>query len=710
MLTYTIVENATYSVDQYDYRYSESITTTLASFKGGGGCPNNPEKATLLIVTETFYGRTTLQQFHDGKIYYETRHFYNNNGLRYIPATICTFEGTTFQVGGYTRNYKYDIGGYLYVQSDGKLTQYSEIASPSKAIVGAYNFDFSYLNTYRECNIEWEEDGFSSNTTTETYNSYCATTIETETSVKSSFIFKDSSLILTDLTLKSQRVTFELKETTITTITKIDIKIIRGYSGTYTTYDPYLSEQPKVRKTFSTSSPSVGLNLADTVISITDHNILWYKIKDDGKNVQFTNVFSSISSIGEKITLSYNRSPILKEMPIGSAICDSPIITEKKAISEYTDADVLVYEKINGTFNGDFNGFPINTFIATSPILLTTVKQKILTHVSYEFKNIPAEDLEDIDIYKTQLEKVNIGQLQFDRQYLKPDKIKDQKTYISSTYGECVKNNTTFSDYLKYTSIIREEWKTFNSEYGGEYIFNKMYLYGQAAPNNLSICEQVVFKDNFSYTNINAANTAFLYPNVPVAFNNIGKYFTFINKSKTNTAISPSSLNSTFNFKNLFVLSSTETVFSNKQKDTIVEITKHEFVSKGRTPTTFLTKYSINSYQSLLINQNDYCLLSQNSLGDYSIYKENCGIFCDDGKNTNIITRIIVPGSYLVIDIDGIKNSSVDKVVVTTQNTSSSYYLPWNNSVIKTSQGGIISLISKSYNLTNLFPELNTMK
>jgi hypothetical protein len=705
MLVYTIAENATYSVDEYDYRYAESFTDKITSVIFNCG----PGEAPKTVHNQSHYYQTTVQQFHDGAIYYETRRYYNNDAPAYIPESICNIEGSTFKIGGYTRDYKLEILGFTYSLSNGQLTEYNETANDFNDGYG--NFRFSVLRTLKKCNTPWETNGFTSDTTTTTYNSNCATTIEAKTSVKSSFVLENTSLKLTDLILKSQEVIYELKETTITTTTNIEANVIRGKSGTYTTFNPYLSEQPKTRETFSRSSPSVDFNLADTVISITDHNILWYKIKDDGKNVQFTNVFSSISSIGKQITISYNRKPILKEIPIGSKICippDPPIITTKDLISKYTDANVLYYKNINGKFNGDFNGFPINTFIYTSPILLTTSIEKTLTHTSYTFKDVPNEELEDIDIYKTVLEKVNIGQLQFDRQYLKPGKIKDQKTYISSTYGECIKDGTTIYDYLAYTSIIKEEWATFNSENGGEYIFNKKYLHGQAAPNNLSICEQVVFKDGFSYNSINAANGAFLYPNVPLAFNNIGKYFTFFNNGKTNTAISPLSLNSTFNLKNLFVLSSTQTVATNKQTDSIIAITKHEFLTKGDAPNTFLTEYSINSYKSLLINQNDYCVLSQNSTGEYVIYKINCGIYCDNGKNTDIITRIIFPGSYLVIDINGTKNSLVNEVLVTTQNKSSYYYLPWNNNVIKTN-GGIISSVSKSFDLSNLFPELGSM-
>ena len=157
----------------------------------------------------------------------------------------------------------------------------------------------------------------------------------------------------------------------------------------------------------------------------------------------------------------------------------------------------------------------------------------------------------------------------------------------------------------------------------------------------------------------------------------------------------------------VLISSSKTSIDNNKQKYTKIETTKHEFGLKGAKPNAYLSYVVNNSSKGLLVNPNEYCRLNSSLFGNM-----NCGIFCDDGQTQSFITRILYPGTYLAINIDGSKTSVVKEPITTNQNNNFYYYLPWNGSI--ESVGGLANLLSPSvtsvsHNISIFLPELGSI-
>lgn len=688
MLTYTITNDGTYSTDAYEYKYTTSATSSSQGNENAcGGFPN--------VVSVTSYTASTKQLFHNGRALSSVIISYSDNNPTFYKYK--DFEGNC--IGGYYSTNSFLIKGSTVQESNGKRTEYSETVDGVNPPPGGGSKTILKSALFKWDNI-WTGPTYVPIISTTKVKSRTFTTSTTSIPIKSSFIKVEDSLSL--VTFQTTQITNYIgrEPITETVLSQIEKETTLGFSygGTDNVGYPY--------------SPSVVLNYVNTVVFITNNNILWYKYDDDDSSASFLQKFKSTRGIGEQVTIKYKK-PKKQILPIGYSDCNQTGFTEteKKTISKFTNIVELTDKNTDIKLNSNkSNNFPLETTIVQGTVLTTSKSPNtFLTKSSYEFKNV-TQELEKVTNYKTLLQKINANSLQFDRTYKQVDTIQDIKYFITSTFGKCVSSNTTFYNEINYISLIKEDWSiSDNLNKQSEFIFNRGYSHGQAGINNLSIVEQIKFKDGKTYQNIAGNEYISLYLNVPLAFKNFGKSFTFINKSSTQSAYSPiKDTNINLDLRSVIVSSSKESVSSNKEKYTKVETTIHEFEPNGNTPNTYLNCTEVgHSTNNLLIDPNNYCKFFNILSQDFIINASNCASFCDDGQNK--ITRIIYPGNYLAINNNGIKTTSISNVIITSQDSFSYYYLPWNDKIINTKNGNLISINSISYNISNFLPEINSM-
>lgn len=683
MLTYTITNGGTYSTDAYEYKYTTSITNTFI-YQSQVDCDNVVDKT----FNFTSYIAGTVKLFHNGRESSYTVRSYKENS----PSTYKYFfkdsDGNCQAIGGYVRTNSFSIKGSTLQEPNGKRTEYIQD-------VGVSNFTKTFpAITIIKADKAWDGTTEIPVTTTQTVNQNIYNTSTTNVSFKSSFAKVGDTLSLVNFKTTQKTNTDAINGKTIKTIIsaiKKNTRLGYSYNGT---------DSPILQ------IPSKNFNYADTVVFITNNNILWY-ITDYGEG-EFTKKFKSTRGIREQVTIKHNPSKKLKELPIGYLpYGQSPPPVKNTITYEDINLSVISFKEQNIKLN-DFNilSFPIGTYNSQTEILINSTSK--ITTKSYK-KYEDTQPVENTTNYKTVLQVINANTLQFHRTFKEIDKIITFKSYVTYSFGEQTTSNanggTTFKDEIGYTSLIKDCY-SLNTDGGGEFIFNKGYLNGQVAVNNLNIVEQVSFKDKQTYKNINAG-FASLYPNVPLAFANFAKSFTFIDNNSTKTAYSPiEDTNLKLDLRYVLISSSKETTSSNKEKYTKIDTIKHEFALKGETPATYLDYRVNNLNNGLLVNPNQYCNLNSNIFNNM-----NCGIFCDDGNTKSSITRIIYPGTYLAINTEGIKNSVIEKAITAPQNNKFYYYLPWNGSIQSNGEINLLSpsVTSSSHNISNFLPELGSM-
>jgi hypothetical protein len=686
MLAYTITNGGTYSTDAYEYKYTTSITDTF-TLETQVDCDNTEEKT----FTQTYYTASTLQLFHNGRELTSIFKSYKNN----VPQTYKYFlYDSNFNcqgIGGYYRTTSFTLQGFTVQEANGKLTEYSEDLGVEEGKIPK-TFPQTTMIKYTK---PWNDTINVPVITTQTVNKNVYNTSTTKASFKSSFIKAGDSLSLVNFT-KTQKTNTEAidSKTTEWVISNKEEKTRLGYS-----YE---------KEGSSSYNPSINFNYVDTVVFINNNNILWY-ITDYGEG-EFTKKFKSTRGIGQQVTIKYNQSTELKELSIGYLPYGQfPQPVNSTIFSETANLSVISFKNQDIKLN-DLNilSFPIGTYNSQVETLInSTSKITTKSYIIYE-KTQPTEYTTN---YKTSLQLINANTLQFHRTYKAADRISTSKYFITYSFGEYTTNNinggTTIYDDISYTSLVKECY-SINTEGGGEFIFNKGYLNGQAAINNLNIVEQVSFKDKQTYTQLNAVGgPASLYQNVPLAFANFAKSFTFFDNNSTKTAYSPiEDTNLKLDLRYVLISSSKEVTSSNQEKYTKIDTTKHEFALKGETPATYLDYRLQNLNNGLLVNPNQYCNLNSNIFANM-----NCGIFCDDGNTKSSITRIIYPGTYLAINIDGIKSSVIGKAITAPQNNKFYYPLPWNGSIQSNGTLNLLSpsVTSASHNISNFLPELSSM-
>ena len=698
MLPYTITKGGTYSTDAYEYRYTTSITVSFTVNTGGTyGEPPDPCNPPLSSLAFTSYAGSTEKLFHNGRRLESIFVSYKDNNPTSFSRVVLS-DDTYECIGGYYSTNSYTLRGYSIYESNGKATEYSEnISLTDTPPFGTYAVGTLLLWT-RESNGTTTAPV----TTTRTVDIGLYNTTNKNISFKSSFIKVGDSLSL---------INFETVQKTNTNAIVGKTTVISTSSTTETTRLGYSYKGTNFVPGGNIFSPSQNFNYADTVVLITNNNILWY-ITDYGEG-EFTKKFKSTRGIGQQVTIKHN-TPTKKEMPIGFLPYGETTQPVKSTISNETTAlSVISFKEQNMKLNEDFvRVFPWPTYNSETNVLInSTSKFTTKSYKKYE-KTQPIEEVTD---YKTLLQLINGNTLQFHRTYKAIDTILTSKSFITYSYGEYTisddEGGTTLKDKIGYTSLGKECY-SLNTDGGGEFIFNKRYLNGQAAINNLSIVEQVLFKDGQTYININGGNLSFsLYQNVPLAFASFAKSFTFNldNNTKTATAYSPiEDTNLKLDLRYVLISSSKESTSSNKAKYTKIETTKHEFSLKGVTPTTYLTSAVNNLNKGLLVNPNEYCNLKSTTFGFDNM---NCGIFCNDGQLKSSITRIIYPGTYLAINIDGSKTSVIAQPITTNQNNKFYYYLPWNGSIQSNGTTNLLkpSMTSSSHNISNFLPEIDTI-
>jgi len=686
MLAYTITNGGTYSTDAYEYKYTFSETKTQEGYESNK-CGNNFPKT----ISITNYTASTEQLFHDGRALTSIFISYKDNqptSWKYGPV-----GPESKCVGGYYSTNSFTLKGYTIQESNGKRTEYTETVDQT---------DVPPYRTFPQTTIikftkPWDGTTTVPVTTTQTVNKNVYNTSTTKASFKSSFIKAGDSLSLVNFETAQTTNTDGIEsKTTEWIISNKEEKTRLGYSYGGTEYIPY----PEIS--------SLNFNYADTVVFITNNNILWY-ITDYGEG-EFTKKFKSTRGIREQVTIKHNPSKKLKELPIGYLpYGQSPPLVKNTITYEDINLSVISFKEQNIKLN-DLNilSFPIGTYNSQTEILINSTS-KITTKSYKKYEN--TQPVENTTNYKTSLQLINANTLQFHRTYKEIDTILTAKSFVTYSFGEHTASDanggTTFKDELGYTSLLKDCY-SLNTEGGGEFIFNKGYLNGQVAVNNLNIVEQVSFKDKQTYTQLNAVGgPASLYQKVPLAFGNFAKSFTFIDKGSTKTAYSPiEDTNLKLDLRYVLISSSKETTPSNKEKYTKIDTTKHEFALKGKTPDTYLDYRSQNLNKGLLVNPNQYCNLNSNIFNNM-----NCGIFCDDGNTKSFITRIIYPGTYLAINTEGIKNSVIEKAITAPQNNKFYYYLPWNGSIQSNGTLNLLSpsFTSSSHNISNFLPELSAI-
>ena len=687
MLTYTITNGGTYSTDAYEYKYTTSITKTRTQDVGVTNECGNPWPSTL---SETYYTALTIQLFHNGRELISNFISYENNNLTSYKRQVNDTAGKTKCIGGYYTTNSLTLKNYTIQEPNGKRTAYSETLvglngpprAQSRTILGS---------TLLECTKPWDGTIAVPVTTTRTVNKNVYNTSTTKESFKSSFIKAGDSLSLINFeTTQTTNTNGIESKTTETIISNEEKKTRLGYS--------YGGTVPAFLQI-----PSLAFNYADTVVFITNNDILWY-ITDYGEG-EFTKKFKSTRGIGQQVTIKHNTSKKLEELPIGLSVYgQTPPEVKSTAFSDTTALSVISFKEQNVTFNGAATSFPIGTTVSKNDILTNSSTEfTIKSYTKYD-KTVSTELTTN---YKTILQLINGNTLQFHRTYTeKAKELSAIKTFITSSFGEYTNSNnwgaTTIKDNIGYTSLVPNRY-SLNADGGGEFIFNKGYLNGQAAINNLSIVEQVSFKDGQTYKNINSGYSS-LYPNVPLAFATFAKSFTFKSDNNTKTATAYSPIEDT-NLK----LDLRYVLISYSKESTKIETTKHEFGLKGAKPNIYLNSIQNNISNGLLVDPNKYCKLNSGIFNDM-----NCGIFGNDGNTKSFITRILYPGTYLAINIDGSKTSVIKEVVTTNQNNKFYYYLPWNGSIESVDSINSINLLnpsvtSSSHNISNFLPELGSM-
>jgi hypothetical protein len=695
MLAYTITNGGTYSTDAYEYKYTTSITQTSPSPRDTENpCGNNfPE-----TISYTFYTASTEKLFHNGRRLESIFISYKDNQPTSFKVRVFDSDGNTNCVGGYYSTNSFTLKGYTIQEPNGKRTEYSEavegVNDPprggSRTILGS---------TIIKWTKPWVDTTAVPVITTQTLNRGVYNTIATNISFESSFIKVGDSLSLVNFE-KTQKTNGNAigGKTTEWIISNKKEKTTLGHSYGGTLYTPYLEIN------------SLDFNYADTVVFITNNNILWY-ITDYGEG-EFTKKFKSTRGIGKQVTIKRNMNIKLEELPIGFRPYGE-ITQPVKSTSTFETTNLSVISFKNQSFTDNVGtGFPLATSKSETPVLtVSTLKITTRNYTRYDFSELT----EKTTNYNTLLQLINGNTLRFHRTYKAIDTISTSKSFVTYSFGEYTESIdkgsatggiTIKDEIVGYTSLVKQCY-SINTEGGGEFIFNKGYINGQAAINNLNIVEQVSFKDGQTYNNINGNGSAVLYRGVPLAFVSFAKSFTFNsdNNTKTATAYSPiQDTNLKLDLRYVLISSSKEATSSNKEKYTIIDTTKHEFVLKGGTPKTYLNYRPQNLNNGLLVNPNQYCNLS-------NIKNTNCAIFCDDGQLKSFITRIIYPGTYLAINIDGIKNSVIEKAITTVQNNKFYYYLPWNGSIQSNGTLNLLSpsITSSSHDISNFLPELGSM-
>ncbi len=684
MLAYTITNGGTYSADAYEYRYTTSITDTI------GGQADDDCNQWPATISRTFCTKLTERSFHDGRAStYIFISYKDNNRTAYQVK-----DAEDACIGGYYSTNSFTLRGSTVVTPNGKATFYNESLGVKTSAGG---LGVQYLNTFpiitREVlNQPWFDTFGLPTTTTQTVVRRRYNTTITKASFKSSFIKVGDTITLVNFETNQKVSTTPIDgKTTVETVITNDKKRRRiGYSNEKGLF-----------------GNALGLNYVDTVVFITNNNILWYIT--DLKEGQFSEKFKPTRGIGKQITIKHTKPTKKERLPIGSYVYgESPPAVKSTASTQTTALSVISFKEQNVTFNGYATSFPIGTTVSKAEILLnSSEKFTIKTYIKYD-KTVSTELTTN---YKTILQLINGNSLQFHRTYREKARKKELstiKTFVASTFGEYVQTNpdggrTTFKDNKGYTSLVPNRY-SLNVDGGGELLFNKAYFGGQAAINNLSIVEQVSFKDGKTYKNINGQSSS-LYPNVPLAFATFAKSFTFNfdNSTKTATAYSPiQDTNLKLDLRYVLISSSKTSISNNGQKYTKIETTKHEFGLKGAKPNTYLNFTSQNINPGLIgIPQGIFTLPVD----------VNCGIFCDDGQTENSITRILYPGTYLVINIDKSLTSVIKQPITTNQNNKSYYYLPWNGSIESAGSLNFISpsVIFASYNISHFLPDLGSM-
>jgi hypothetical protein len=689
MLAYTITNGGTYSTDAYEYKYTTSITDTF-TLETQVDCDNTEEKT----FTQTYYTASTLQLFHNGHELTSIFKSYKNNAPRTYKYFFYDSNFNCQGIGGYYRTTSFTLKGFTIQEPDGKRTEYTEVSDVN---------DKKPPRTFPQATIikwttPWDDTTNVPVITTRTVNKNVYNTSTTKASFESSFIKAGDSLSLVNFETSQTTNTDRIgSKTTEWIISNKEEKTRLGYSYGGAEYTPYLEFN------------SLNFNYADTVVFITNNNILWY-ITDYGEG-EFTKKFKSTRGVGQQVTIKHSTPKKLEELPIGflpySQLFPYTVLDPVKSTISYETASrsIIDFEEKNINTN-DLNilSFPIGTYNSQAEILTNSTSK--ITTKSYK-KYEDTQPVENTTNYKTVLQLINADTLQFHRAYKEIDTILTAKSFVAYSFGEYTEDlgngGFTAKDEIGYTSLIQDAY-SLNTEGGGEFIFNKGYLNGQAAINNLSIVEQVSFKDKQTYKNINAVGgPASLYQKVPLAFAKFAKSFTFIDNNSTKTAYSPiEDTNLKLDLRYVLISSSKESISNNGQKYTKIETTKHEFGLKGAKPNTYLNYIQNNISNGLLVDPNKYCKLNSTLFNDM-----NCGIFCDDGQIKSFITRIIYPGTYLAINTEGIKSSIIGKVVTLTQGIKSYYYLPWNGSI---QSNGTLNLLSPSFtsashDISNFLPE-----
>jgi hypothetical protein len=685
MLAYTITNGGTYSTDAYEYKYTTSITVTSPGADGPDDCGNNFPQT----ISATLYTASTEKLFHNGRRSESVFISYKDNQpTSYKVKVVTDTDLNTACIGGYYSTNSFTLKGYTIQEPNGKRTEYTEEVDQK---------DEPPYRTFPKTTItKWTKPWVDTTAvpviTTQTLNRGVYNTIATNISFESSFIKVGDSLSLVNFE-KTQKTNGNAigGKTTESIISNKKEKTTLGHSYGGTLYTPYLEIN------------SLDFNYADTVVFITNNNILWY-ITDYGEG-EFTKKFKSTRGIGKQVTIKRNMNIKLEELPIGFLPYGEITQPVKSTIAyETTNLSVISFKNQKFTKDDIFGaGFPLATFNSETQVL-TVSTSKITTKSYKKYEN--TQPTENTTNYKTLLQLIKGNTLQFHRTYKAIDTISTSKSFVTYSFGEYTESfaggGATFKDEIGYTSLVKECY-SINTEGGGEFIFNKGYLNGQAAINNLNIVEQVSFKDGKSYNNINVPENslyaASLYKNVPLALEKFAKSFTFNSDNNTKTATAYSPIQDT-NLK----LDLRYVLISSSKEATIIDTTKHEFALKGETPATYLNYRINNLNKGLLINPNAYCNLNTTNI-------LNCGIFCDDGQLKSFITRIIYPGTYLAINTDGIKSSVIGKAVTTNQVNKFYYYLPWNGSIQSNGTLNLLSpsVTSSSHNISNFLPELSSM-
>ena len=686
MLTYTITKGGTYSTDAYEYNYTTSIICTIT---GEGAhaeddCNNWPK-----TTSRTYYTASTERLFHDGRKSSSIFISYKDNDLS--SYKLGNADGDC--IGGYYNIVSFTLQGSTVIMPNGKKTEYTETLG--------YNTAQGYANGLLNAetfplisNYVWDQPWFGTTnvpvTTTKAVVRNRYNTTITKASFKSSFIKAGDSISLVNFETNQKTSTTPLGgQTTVeTVISNKEQKTLLGYSyagGEGTVYP---------------ENYSLDFNYADTVVFITNNDILWYIT--DFKEGKFSEKFKSTRGIGQQITIKYVKPTKKVKLPIGLSVYGQvPSGVKSSGFFDTTALSVISFKEQNITFNNNPFSFPIGTYVEEENILTnSSTKFTIKQYTKYD-NTVPTKLTTNS---KTILQLINANSLQFHRTYTeKAKELSINKTFITSSFGEYTTGDngckTTFKDNIGYTSVVPNRY-SLNVDGGGEFIFNKGYLGGQAAINNLSIVEQVSFKDAKTYTNINAGNSS-LYPNVPLAFATFAKSFTFKSDNNTKTATAYSPIEDT-NLK----LDLRYVLISYSKESTKIETTKHEFELKGAKPNTYLNYIQNNISNGLLVDPNKYCKLNSGIFNNM-----NCGIFGNDGNTESFITRILYPGTYLAINIDGSKTSVIKEVVTTNQNNKFYYYLPWNGSIESVDSINLLSpsVTSSSHNISNFLPELGSM-